>query len=115
MRSGRTLWDSLVLHYQRGAEWVKRARRTWAGLSGYVDPQRYRMTADFLSIEQKDAAWWRDASISYFQSLSHLPLPAGMRPPPDTLAHYEAFCIPYVDGASGSRPACPPADIAVPR
>jgi alpha-glucuronidase len=115
MRSGRTLWDSLVLHYQRGVEWVKRARKTWAGLSPYVDPQRYRMTADFLAIEEQDAEWWRDASIAYFQSISHLPLPAGVAPPPDTLAHYEAFCIPFVDGASGSRPACPPADISVPR
>jgi alpha-glucuronidase len=115
MRSGRTLWESLVLHYQRGVEWVGQARKTWAGLSGYVDPQRYRLTADFLAIQQKDAEWWRDASIAYFQSISHLPLPAGVKPPPDTLAHYEAFCIPYVDGASGSRPACPPADVAVPR
>jgi alpha-glucuronidase len=115
MRSGRTLWDSLVLHYQRGVEWVKRARKTWAGLARYVDPQRYRMTADFLAIEEKDAEWWRDASIAYFQSISHLPLPAGVKPPPDTLAHYEAFCIPYVENSPGRYPGCPPADISVPR
>lgn len=114
LRSGRTLWDSLVLHYQRGVEWVKQARRTWSGLSAYVDPQRYRMTADFLTIQQKDAEWWRDASIAYFQSISHLPLPAGVKPPPDTLAHYEAFCVPYVEN-SGSDPGCPPADVTVPR
>ena len=114
LRSGRTLWDSLVLHYQRGVEEVKQARRTWSTLSRYVDPPRYRMTADFLAIQEKDAKWWRDASIAYFQSLSHLPLPPGVKEPPDTLAHYEAFCIPYVEN-SGSTPGCPPADVTVPR
>jgi alpha-glucuronidase len=115
LRSGHTLWDSLVWHYERGADWVKQARQTWRGLSAYVDPQRYRLTADFLAIQEKDAEWWRDASIAYFQSISHRPLPAGVKPPPDTLAHYEAFCIPYVEGSPGRYPACPPADLTVPR
>jgi alpha-glucuronidase len=115
LRSGQTLWDSLVRHYDRGVEWVRQARDTWRGLSRYVDPERYRLTADFLAIQQKDAEWWRDASIAYFQSISHRPLPAGVAPPPDTLAHYEAFCVPYVEGSPGSAPACPPADVSVPR
>ena len=115
MRSGRTLWDSLVRHYDRGVEWVKQARATWSTLAPYIDSRRYRLTADYLAIQQKDAQWWRDASIAYFQSISRRPLPAGVAPPPDTLAHYEAFCIPYAEGAPGRSPACPPADIAVPR
>jgi alpha-glucuronidase len=115
LRSGHTLWQSLVLHYDRGVEWVNAARRTWGGLSGYVDPGRYRLTADFLAIQLQDAKWWRDASIAYFESISHRPLPAGAAPPPDTLAHYEAFCIPYVEGSPAARPACPPADVTVPR
>ena len=115
LRSGRTLWNSLLLHYDRGVAWVRNARRTWRGLSGYIDPQRYRLTADFLAIQLKDAQWWRDASIAYFESISRRPLPAGVAPPPDTLAHYEAFCIPYVEGSPAAAPACPPADGAVPR
>ena len=114
MRSGRTLWDSLVLHYDRGVGWVKQARATWSTLAPYVDPQRYRMTADFFAIEERDAEWWRDASIAYFQSISHRPLPPGAAPPPDTLRHYEAFCVPYNEGAVGQT-ACPPADVSVPR
>ena len=115
LRSGHTLWDSLVLHYDRGVASVKQARKTWSTLSPYVDGERYRLTADFLAIQEKDAEWWRNASIAYFQSISHRPLPPGAAPPPDTLAHYEAFCIPYVEGSPGSRPACPPADVPVPR
>ncbi|HJS92581.1 MAG TPA: alpha-glucuronidase family glycosyl hydrolase [Steroidobacteraceae bacterium] len=115
LRSGRTLWNSLLLHYDRGVAWVRNARRTWRGLSGYIDPRRYRLTADFLTIQLKDAEWWRDASIAYFESISRRPLPAGVAPPPDTLAHYEAFCIPYVEGSPAAAPACPPDDAAVPR
>ena len=115
LRSGRTLWESLVLHYERGAKWVTGARQTWSTLSAYVDSRRYRLTADFLAIQQQDAQWWRDASIAYFQSISHRPLPAGVAPPPDTLAHYEAFCVPYVEGSPGRSPGCPPADVPVPR
>ena len=101
MPSGDTLWDSLVLHYDRGVDWVKQARATWSTLAPYVDPQRYQMTADFLSMEEKDAEWWRDSSIAYFQSFSHRPMPAGAAPPPDTLQHYEAFCVPYGEGSLG--------------
>jgi alpha-glucuronidase len=115
MHSGHTLWDALVQHYDQGVATVRQARRTWSTLSAYVDPQRYRLTADFLAIQEQDAQWWRDASIAYFQSISHRPLPAGAAPPPDTLAHYEAFCVPYVEGSPGPVPACPPADVAVPR
>ena len=115
MPSGQTLWDSLVLHYDRGVAAVKEARRTWETLSPYVDSQRYRLTADFLAVQEKDAEWWRDASIAYFQSISHRPLPAGVGAPPDTLAHYEAFCIPFVEGSPSPRAECPTADVAVPR
>ena len=114
MRSGRTLWDSLVLHYARGVAAVKRMRRTWQRLARYVDPQRFRLTAAFLAIQQQDAEWWRDASIAYFQSISRRPLPAGVAPPPEPLKAYEAFCIPFVEGTPGAGPACPPDDSPVP-
>ena len=55
------------MHYDRGVDWVKQARATWSTLAPYVDPERYRLTADFLAIQEKDAEWWRDASIAYFQ------------------------------------------------
>ncbi|HEX3844013.1 MAG TPA: alpha-glucuronidase family glycosyl hydrolase [Steroidobacteraceae bacterium] len=115
LHSGQTLWDSLVLHYDRGVESVKQARKTWDTLAPYVDSQRYNLTADFLAIQEKRAEWWRNASIAYFQSISHRPLPAGAAPPTDTLAHYEAFCVPYVEGSPGRSPACAPADVPVPR
>ncbi|EQD31907.1 protein containing Glycosyl hydrolase 67, partial [mine drainage metagenome] len=114
LRTGRTVWDSLLRHYQRGLDTVARMRKTWAGLARYVDPQRFRLTADFLTIQQHNAQWWRDASIAYWESISHLPLPPAIAPSPFPLKAYEAFCIPYVAGTPGGKPPCAPDDGPVP-
>jgi alpha-glucuronidase len=93
--SGRTLWDELVVRYSRGIEEVAAMRRTWASLEGFVDPQRYRETADFLAIQEKEAKWWRDACVAYFQTFSKRPLPVGYAPPEHSLAWYQALEFPY--------------------
>ena len=90
VRSGRTLWDELALHYQRGVDWVRAARRSWDALSGAVDPERHAAAASKLAIQERDAAWWRDACLLYFQTFSKRPLPAGVERPRRTLKEYEA-------------------------
>ncbi len=79
--SGGLLWDELVRRYSRGVATVAAMRRTWTGLQGKVDAERFAQVSAFLAIQEKEAQWWRDASIAYFQSLSHRPLPAGYAPP----------------------------------
>ncbi len=98
MRSGRTLWDELVMHYSHGVDEVKQMRATWKSLDGRIDAQRYAQTAAFLAIQQNEAQWWRDASIAYWQSLNHLPLPAGYAPPAHTLDYYKSLSFPYAPG-----------------
>ena len=98
MRSGRTLWDELVAHYDRGVASVATMRETWAGLSGPIDAQRYQEVARFLQIQQQEAQWWRDASIAYFQSINGLPLPVGSAAPPHPLSYYQALQFPYAPG-----------------
>lgn len=98
MRSGRPLWDELVLHYDRGVDTVRDMRATWTGLDGRVDPERHAQVAAFLAIQQNEAQWWRDASIAYFQSISGLPLPAGVAPPARTLEDYKALEFPHAPG-----------------
>ena len=104
MASGRTLWDELVIHYSRGVQTVSDMRKTWSGLADFVDPQRYAQVSAFLAIQEKEARWWRDASIAYFQKLSRRPLPAGYVPPEHTLQYYESLCFPYAPGHA-SRPS----------
>lgn len=98
MRSGRTLWDELVYHYTYGVQTVGRMRKTWSGLSDSVDAGRYREVSSFLAIQEKEAKWWRDASIAYFQTFSHRPLAPGYEPPEHDLTYYEALCFPYAPG-----------------
>ncbi len=97
-RSGRTLWDELVVRYTGGVSDVTAMRNTWAGLSPYVDKERYAQIATFLAIQEKEAQWWRDASIAYFQTFSERPLPTGYAPPPKPLSYYEALSFPEAPG-----------------
>ncbi|MET0289567.1 MAG: alpha-glucuronidase family glycosyl hydrolase [Pseudoxanthomonas sp.] len=98
LRSGKTLWTALVQHYRRGVDEVGAMRATWASLSGDIDPQRHREVAAFLAIQQREAQWWRDACVAYFQSINQLPLPPGEAPPPHPLAYYRALSFPFAPG-----------------
>ena len=100
MRSGNTLWYELVAHYTQGVENVKRMRETWRHLDGHIDADRYRKAAAFLAIQEREAQWWRDACIAYFQQVSGLPLPAGFAAPPHPLSYYQSLSFPYVPGQS---------------
>jgi len=98
MASGRTLWDELVLHYAHGVEEVGRMRRTWDAQRGRVDAERFAQVAAFLAIQEQEAQWWRDACIAYFQSLSKLPLPAGVPAPAHPLEYYKSLKFQYAPG-----------------
>jgi alpha-glucuronidase len=97
-RSGRTLWHELVDRYSLGVEKVRRMRATWQRIGLYVDPRRRADVAAFLAIQEKEAGWWRDASIAYFQSVSRRPLPAGYAPPASSLEYYKSLAFPHAPG-----------------
>jgi alpha-glucuronidase len=99
MKSGRTLWDELVLHYDTGIATVGQMRRTWDAAKPFVDPERWSQQAAFLAIQEKEAHWWRDACIAYFETFSHMPMPAGHAAPPHDLAYYKDVYFPYAPGA----------------
>ncbi len=94
LRSGRTLWQELLAHYQAGVDTVRRMERTWDGLEQVVDGERFRRVQAFLRIQEAEARWWRDASVSYWQSFSHLPLPPGYAAPAHSLDWYRQLRCP---------------------
>jgi alpha-glucuronidase len=98
MQSGQTLWNELVLHYDEGVSATARARATWAAMKPYVDEQRFNEETAYLGIEEKEAHWWRDAGIAYFETFSKRPLPAGHAPPPHDLDYYKAINFPFAPG-----------------
>ncbi len=101
MASGATLWDELVNHYGRGVKEVGRMRRTWSRLAQFVDARRYADVSAFLAIQEKEAKWWRDATLAYFQSISGRPFPRGTDPPAHSLEQYESLSFPYAPGNPG--------------
>ena len=93
MKSGRTLWDEMALHYQSGVDTVRAIRNTWDTLAAAIDPERHAAIAKKLAIQERDAVWWRDACLLYFQTFSKRPLPEGVEPPAKTLPEYKAKAL----------------------
>ncbi len=98
LQSGETLWDGLIHHYDRGVETVAAMQRDWAKLKPQVDAERFAQVETFLAIQHREAQWWRDACIAYFQSASGRPLPAGSAAPAHPLDWYKALSFPYAPG-----------------
>ncbi len=80
MRNGQTLWQNLCAHYQRGVDKVKAFSNDWQQLAAYLPRAQYDEGQRMLFTQYKDALWWRDACLLFFQQYSRLPLPDGMRP-----------------------------------
>jgi alpha-glucuronidase len=98
MRSGKTLWEELVRRYDRGVGQAKAMRSKWAELAPFVDRRRHEDVSAFLAIQEKEAKWWRDASLAYFGNVSGRPLPPGVAPPPHGLDHYKSLSFPHAPG-----------------
>lgn len=98
LQSGETVWNGLVHRYDRGVAYVAGMQTSWEALRPYVDAERFAETQALLGIQHREAQWWRDASIAYFQSIAKRPLPADAAPPAQTLDWYKAQNFPYAPG-----------------
>lgn len=94
MPGGKSLWEELVCTYYDGVTAVEKMQDTWAGLQHQIDPLRFSQVKQLLAEQQREAAWWRDGSILYFQTYAKMPLPPGCKPPLQTLEHYKRIKMP---------------------
>lgn len=102
LRSGRTVWQELVHDYYGGVDSVRSMQRTWNSVKPNIDATRFGEVQSFLAIQEKEARWWRDASLLYFQTFSRQPIPATYEKPAHTLDFYEKLrCPPNRD-----KPRC---------
>jgi alpha-glucuronidase len=90
MKSGRTLWDDLCHRYYSGVDSVRIMRALWDSVEGSIDTERFADVKDRLRMQERDAAWWRDACVLYFQTFSKRPIPDGLEPPSVTLDRLKA-------------------------
>jgi alpha-glucuronidase len=102
LASGRTLWDELAYRYNAGVDTVRAMQRAWDTLRPSIDDERFRAVQADLAIQEREARWWRDAALQYFQTFSGRPIPAQYERPAHSLEYYEAVKCP----ANREKPRC---------
>ncbi|MDT0676517.1 alpha-glucuronidase family glycosyl hydrolase [Autumnicola musiva] len=102
MKNGKSLWNNIALHYQKGVEQVEQMQKTWATMEQYVNEEEFEKTSMLLAIQLEEAKWWRDACLSYFQQFSEMELPTGVPEPEHDLEYYKSIERPYAPGINPS-------------
>jgi alpha-glucuronidase len=77
-------------------------RRTWDSVKGSVDPDRFAEVQGFLKIQEREAIWWRDAALLYFQTFSRRPIPSTLEQPAHPLSFYTTLRCP----PNRNKPRC---------
>jgi alpha-glucuronidase len=98
MNSGRTLWDEMCLRYQAGVTEAEAYGAYWETLKGRIDDEQFGHVSQLLKIQAREARWWKDACLLYFQSFSHRPFPQGVEEPEHDLDYYRGLRFYYVPG-----------------
>ena len=98
MKSGRTLWEELCHRYYQGADSVKWMKQSWEALKEKIDPDRFIQVQSLLNIQHKEAIWWRNSCVLYFQTFSNKEIPLGLEKPEKSLEYYESLQFPFAPG-----------------
>tara|TARA_R110002050_G_scaffold223338_1_gene359106 strand:+ start:13659 stop:15827 length:2169 start_codon:yes stop_codon:yes gene_type:complete len=98
LKDGNTLWNGIALKYQSGVNEVENMVSLWNSMEAYVDIQRFKEVQMMLNIQLKEAKWWRDACLLYFQQFSKQDLPNGVEKPSKTLKEFQSMRFPFAPG-----------------
>ena len=90
-QSGRTLWDELCYRYQTGLQQARQMLQTWNALESSLPQAAFLDIQQRLQTQVRDAEWWKDACLLYFQTFSRQPLPQFVEPPVHTLPELKAI------------------------
>lgn len=104
MSNGLSLWDNLCYKYNEGVEQAHSFLTTWQAMKPYVNAKRYEAQLARFDRQWRDAQWWRDACLLYFQQFSHLPIPADCAKPKHNLEELMRFNLP-IDNYTAADPA----------
>lgn len=98
MKSGRTLWRELCYRYYSGVDSVRAMQKAWDSLKSFVDRERFDHVTMLLAVQEKEAVWWRNSCLLYFQTFSKMAIPATYEQPDQTLEYYKSLNFPYAPG-----------------
>ncbi|TLF44460.1 alpha-glucuronidase family glycosyl hydrolase [Maribacter aurantiacus] len=98
LENGEILWDAIALKYQEGVDQVTQMIKTWDRMKPYLSENEYKEVSMLLEIQLKEAKWWRDACLLYFQTFSNRPLPTGVERPTKSLEYFKSLKFPFAPG-----------------
>lgn len=98
VKSGNTLWNEMAYRYQNGVDNVRKMQQTWNSLKDFVDEERFRYVESLLGIQEKEAVWWRNSCLLYFQTFSGMPIPEDIEQPDKILEYYMGIRELYMPG-----------------
>ena len=98
MKSGNSLWEELCYKYNEGVDSIKKFEQQWNQQEKQVNEEQFNQVKQYLHIQVKDAEWWRDACLLYFQTFSQMPIPAKYPQPTKTLEYYKSLRFPFAPG-----------------
>lgn len=97
MKSGHTLWEELCYKYDQGVQQVRSFQKVWDSLKECIDLQRFNEVQSRLRIQVRDAGWWKDACLLYFQTFSGLPIPYDIERPIHSLDELQKIKFPITN------------------
>lgn len=94
MHNGETLWEALCHTYDHGVRQAEAFARIWNQMKPYVDAERFEAQKLNFDRQAKDAWWWRDACLLYFQQFSGMKLPLDCPAPKYKFEDLEKYNLP---------------------
>ena len=68
-------------------------QQTWDSVQAFVDEDTFADLQSRLRQQTRDAMWWRDACLLYFQEFTQMPFPADIERPIYELDDMKKFRI----------------------
>lgn len=94
MKDGKTMWEALCYKYDLCVREVRDYQKVWDKMQAYVDKERFTDVQSKLKIQSKDAVWWKDACLLYFQTFSKRPIPYDIERPVHELEDLKKIKLP---------------------
>ena len=92
-QTGRTLWNEMCYRYQNGLNGARQMLRMWNSTEGNIDSRLFNDIQEKMHIQVRDAEWWKDACLNYFQTFSKQPISDTTEPPVHSLNEVKKICL----------------------
>ena len=69
MKNGKTLWQNLCAHYNRGVSETERFAAVWQTMRPYVDEERFNHVSRLMDVQVDNAKEWSNVCLGYLSAL----------------------------------------------